>query len=83
MVEPEIVPSGAAVVVELHDGDRDELRALFELAEDSPRALDHYLHQGVVLVARQRDDVVGHLQLTIDEDTRAAESIERAGVTVS
>ncbi|HEU5309765.1 MAG TPA: GNAT family N-acetyltransferase [Acidimicrobiia bacterium] len=80
MVEPEIVPSGAAVVVELHDGDRDELRALFELAEDSPRALDHYLHQGVVLVARQRDDVVGHLQLTIDEDTRAAEITNMAVV---
>ena len=51
------------VQIELHDGPRDELRPLFELAEDSPSALASYLHKGRVLVATHRDHIVGHLQL--------------------
>jgi ribosomal protein S18 acetylase RimI-like enzyme len=51
------------VRVELYDGDREELRDLFTLAEDSPAALDAYLHRGVVLVAVSGREVVGHLQL--------------------
>ena len=46
-----------------HAGDRSALRPLFELAEDSATQLDSYIDAGRVLVARQGDAVVGHLQL--------------------
>jgi ribosomal protein S18 acetylase RimI-like enzyme len=52
------------VHIELHAGDREALRPLFELAEDSPTELDGYLDDGVVLVAVKGEQVVGHLQLT-------------------
>jgi|SRR5882724_4197830 len=51
------------VAIEWHTGDRQALRSLFELAEDSATELDSYLSAGRVLVARTRSDVVGHLQL--------------------
>lgn len=51
------------VRIELYTGARDDLRSLFELAEDSPSALEEYLHAGRVLVARSGPDVIGHLQL--------------------
>ena len=50
--------------VERHTGPRDELRPLFELAEDSAVALDRDIGKGRVLVARDGDIVVGHLQIT-------------------
>jgi GNAT superfamily N-acetyltransferase len=49
--------------IEPYTGPRADLRSLFELAEDSPAALEEYLHAGRVLVARSGPDVVGHLQL--------------------
>jgi predicted N-acetyltransferase YhbS len=49
--------------VERHAGPRADLRALFEEAEDSPQRLDAYLDAGEVLVVRDGDRVVGHLQL--------------------
>ena len=52
------------VTVEWYAGDRDALRPLFELAEDSAAELDSYLHSGRVLVARSGPRIVGHLQLT-------------------
>src|SRR5262249_43377211 len=52
-----------AVTVEWYAGDRDALRPLFELAEDSAAELDSYLHSGRVLVARSGPQVLGHLQL--------------------
>ncbi len=51
------------VAVGWYAGDRDALRPLFELAEDSPAELDSYLHSGRILVARIGPEVVGHLQL--------------------
>jgi len=51
------------VAIEWHTGDRQALRSLFELAEDSATELDSYLSAGRVLVARTRSDIVGHLQL--------------------
>jgi ribosomal protein S18 acetylase RimI-like enzyme len=51
-------------IVELYAGDRDALRPLFELAEDSAAELDSYLHSGRVLVTRAGPQIVGHLQLT-------------------
>lgn len=56
-----------SVTVELYRGPRATLRALFELAEDSPAQLDAYLDTGRVLVARLGAEVVGHLQL-VDTD---------------
>lgn len=57
-------PVTAGVVrVETYDGPREELRGLFELAEDSAAELDSYLHAGRVLTAAVGLDVVGHLQL--------------------
>jgi predicted N-acetyltransferase YhbS len=50
--------------IELHTGDREPLRPLFELAEDSRAQLDGYLDAGSLLVAVLGDEVVGHLQLT-------------------
>jgi GNAT superfamily N-acetyltransferase len=46
-----------------HTGEREELRALFALAEDSPLQLDEHLPQGRVLVATDHGKPVGHLQL--------------------
>jgi ribosomal protein S18 acetylase RimI-like enzyme len=46
-----------------HTGQREELRALFALAEDSPQRLDAYLDQGRVLVAADDGEIVGYLQL--------------------
>jgi len=54
-----------------HVGPREELRPLFELADDSQAQLDQYLHDGSVLVAARGRSVVGHLQLV--PTTRAGE----------
>jgi ribosomal protein S18 acetylase RimI-like enzyme len=56
--------SADAIRIELHNGPRTALRALFELAEDSAEALDGYIDAGRVLVAVDGDAIVGHLQLT-------------------
>jgi hypothetical protein len=47
--------------IEWYTGDRDALRPLFELAEDSAAELDSYLHSGRVLIARSGPRIVGHL----------------------
>jgi len=62
---PQPLADGAEplVAVEWYAGDRDALRPLFQLAEDSPAELDSYLHSGRVLVARMGLEIVGHLQL--------------------
>jgi GNAT superfamily N-acetyltransferase len=60
------------VRVELHPGAREELRPLFELAEDSAIQLDSYLASGRVLVALLGTEVIGHLQLV--ETGRSAEA---------
>ena len=59
---PDPVAAGE-VRVEPYHGPREDLRGLFELAEDSAAELDSYLHAGRVLVAVVGADVVGHLQL--------------------
>jgi ribosomal protein S18 acetylase RimI-like enzyme len=63
--------AAAPVAIAEHTGSRAELRALFELAEDSPRQLDAYIDAGRLLVAVHQDETVGHLQLT--ETGRPAE----------
>ena len=65
------MPSPAAI--REHAGPRAGLRALFELADDSPRELDRYIDAGRVLVAYDGDRVVGHLQLTDAAEAGAGE----------
>jgi ribosomal protein S18 acetylase RimI-like enzyme len=59
--------------IERYAGERSDLRALFEEAEDSPAQLDSYLDAGQVLVARIDDRVVGHLQLVQTSDPERSE----------
>jgi GNAT superfamily N-acetyltransferase len=59
--------------IETYDGPRDELRSLFELAEDSAAELDAYIGAGRVLVAVSDGEIIGHLQLTGTGDPRQAE----------
>jgi lactoylglutathione lyase len=66
-------PGPASVHVELHTGPRSELRALFEMAEDSAAQLDSYLDAGQVLVAVAGERVVGHLQLVDTADAQQSE----------
>ena len=59
--------------IELYSGDREALRPLFELAEDSRAQLDAYIDTGVVLVAVSRDEILGHLQLLTTDERRTFE----------
>lgn len=56
------------VRIEPYTGDRQALRELFELAEDSPTQLDSYLTEGRVLVALADQGSVGHLHLVPSEE---------------
>jgi ribosomal protein S18 acetylase RimI-like enzyme len=62
-----------------HHGSRAELRRLFELAEDSSRALAAYIDRGRVFVALDGNTIVGHLQLT---DTARLREIEIKNMAV-
>jgi GNAT superfamily N-acetyltransferase len=59
--------------IQTYRGPRDNLRPLFELAEDSAAELDSYIDAGRVLVAMSGPDVIGHVQLTSTGDPRQAE----------
>ena len=59
--------------VKLYDGSRQDLRPLFELAEDSAAELDSYIEAGRVLVAVADGEIIGHLQLTGTGDPRQVE----------
>ena len=61
------------VCIEPYGGARDDLRPLFELAEDSAAELDSYIDAERVLVATSGGEVIGHLQLTGTGDPRQAE----------
>jgi GNAT superfamily N-acetyltransferase len=61
------------IPVELYDGSRQDLRPLFELAEDSAAELDSYIDTGRVLVAVADGEIIGHLQLTGTGDPRQVE----------
>jgi lactoylglutathione lyase len=66
-------PDPGRIRVELHTGERDELRTLFAMAEDSPPLLDSYLDAGQVIVAAAGNRVVGHLQLVETDDAQHGE----------
>ena len=72
-------PAAVDVRVDFHSGSREELRPLFELAEDSPAELNSYLHAGRVLVALHGADVIGHLQLV---DTNRPGEVELKNMAV-
>jgi GNAT superfamily N-acetyltransferase len=61
------------VRIETYGGPRGELRALFELAEDSAAELDSYIDAGRVLAATSDGEIIGHLQLTGTGDPRQVE----------
>ena len=64
-------PAGAfdaSVRIDWYGGERHDLLALFEEAEDSAMRLEAYIGDGRVLVARVGDDIVGHLQLVEGSD---------------
>src|SRR5215831_6536277 len=54
--------------IQSYRGSRDNLRPLFELAEDSAAELNSYIDAGRVLVALSGTEVIGHLQLTDTDD---------------
>jgi GNAT superfamily N-acetyltransferase len=56
-----------------YDDDRDRLRPMFRLADDSEPAIDSYVHAGEVLVSVDGDQIVGHLQLIAGPDDGTAE----------
>ena len=74
--------------VRRYDGPREELRPLFELAEDSTAELDSYITAGEVIVATSGDRIVGHVQLaeagTVDEleikNIAVVQPLQRRGV---
>jgi GNAT superfamily N-acetyltransferase len=65
--------SAGDVRIEVYHGSRNDLRPLFELAEDSAAELDAYIDAGRVLVAVSGTEIIGHLQLTGTGDPRQAE----------
>ena len=71
-LNPDTTPAGD-IRIETYRGSRDDLRPLFELAEDSAAELDSYIGVGRVLVAMSGPEVIGHLQLTGAGDLRQAE----------
>lgn len=60
--------------------DRDAVRWLFELADDSAAQIDGYLHVGELYVARYGGALVGHLQLV--EVAGAPEALELKSTAV-
>ena len=61
------------------DGDRAELRSLFQIADDSDVEIDGYLRDGTVLVAIDGTDLVGHVQMI---ETGLAATIELKSLAV-
>jgi ribosomal protein S18 acetylase RimI-like enzyme len=59
--------------IRLYDGDREALRHLFRLADDSDREIDGYMAKGEVLVAEDGGEIVGQLLLTPTDEPGAAE----------
>lgn len=51
------------MVIRPYDGDRELLRPLFRLADDSEWQIDAHLGLGDVLVADDDGELIGHLQL--------------------
>lgn len=61
------------MVIRLYDGNREALRPLFRLADDSEQEIDQYVDLGNVLVAEDNGELVGHLQLVKTSDASTDE----------
>jgi ribosomal protein S18 acetylase RimI-like enzyme len=68
-----VAKASIPVSVEPYDGERAELKELFELAEDSAQQLETYQRAGRVLVARLADEIVGYVQIVETRQPREAE----------
>jgi len=62
-----------------YDGPREDLRSMFELAEDSGAELDSYIGAGEVLVAMSGDQIIGHVQMT---ETGGGDELEIKNIAV-
>jgi GNAT superfamily N-acetyltransferase len=69
----------AVFAVQLHQGDRDVLRELFELADDSPAAIASYLDRGLVFIAAEGGRIIGHAQFV---ETGVPDTIELKSLAV-
>ena len=49
--------------IERYDGDPEALRPLFALADNFPTQISSYIDKGEVLVARDGNRIVGHVQI--------------------
>jgi hypothetical protein len=63
-------------------GPRSQIRVFFELADDTRRAIDAYLDAGEVLVARRRDEMVGHVHFHFLRRS-VGNQIDRSGTTAT
>ncbi len=68
------------VRIETYSGPRDNLRPLFELAEDSAAELDSYIGAGRVLVATSDGEIIGNLRFYQRQGFRMR-SVERDAFT--
>src|SRR6266567_3399111 len=68
------------VRIEIYSGPRDNLRPLFELAEDSAAELDSYIGAGRVLVATSDGEIIGNLRFYQRQGFRMR-SVERDAFT--
>ena len=59
--------------IDRYDEDRALLLPLFKLADDSPAQIARYISRGEVLVARDDDQVIGHVQIVETEDVSVFE----------
>jgi GNAT superfamily N-acetyltransferase len=68
--------------VEIHffDGDRETLRTLFRMADDSDQEIDRYLLTGDILIAVEDGALVGHLLLA---DSQADGTVELKSMAVT
>jgi GNAT superfamily N-acetyltransferase len=71
------------VIIEPYAGDRARIRALFELAEDSRAALDAYIDAGRVLVAWNKDEPIGQLQLVSHQRRGVGAALVAAAVELA
>ncbi|HVQ88161.1 MAG TPA: GNAT family N-acetyltransferase [Actinomycetes bacterium] len=62
-----------------YEQDREALRPLFRLADDSEPEIDSYITEGLVIAATDGDEVVGYLQLT---DSKVAGAVELKSMAV-
>ncbi len=68
--------------IELYDADRGALLPLFALADDSPTQIASYLPLGEILVARDGEAIVGHVQVIESEAPGEFELKSMAVITV-